>query len=75
LIICTSIHSNIYKYNAGEGAQNIEILVAKSLKCHYNITYLIQLYDYTVQYSICYKYEQSKLFVALFKETTFNNVI
>lgn len=31
----------------------------------------------TIQYniSIYYKYEQSKLFVALFKETTFNNVI
>lgn len=68
IIICT------YKYNAGEGAQSIEILVAKSLKCH-NITYLIHVYDYTVQYSIYYKYEQSKLFAALFKETTFNNVI
>lgn len=58
-----------------DDAHNIEILVAKSLKCHYT-TYLIHVYDYTVQYSILYyKYEQSKLFVALFKETTFNNVI
>lgn len=52
----------MYKYNAGEGAQNIEMLVVKSLKCHY-ITYLIHVYDYTVQYSVYiymytyYKYE------------------